>query len=193
MNIGIDIDDTIMETFDYLMPYVSEYFGVEMQYLKKNNISYSNLLEEWKTKEIDFCRKYYDKVVPNTPIKNDAKKYIKKIKELGHTIFIITARDNRLYTNAYKTTYDQLKTNNIYFDELICAFDKKQVCIEKNINIFIDDSISNCEKVKSLGIETILFNSKSNINLNVDLIRFDSWKKIYKFIKCKYRKEINLS
>ena len=49
MKIGIDIDDTMADTFDYLMPYIAEFFDVDIKYLKDNNISYSNLPKEiWK-------------------------------------------------------------------------------------------------------------------------------------------------
>ena len=30
MNIGIDIDDTITETSEFLMPYVAEYFSIDI-------------------------------------------------------------------------------------------------------------------------------------------------------------------
>ena len=183
MNIGIDIDDTIMDTFDYLMPYIAEYFNVDIDDLKNKNISYSNLPQEWKEREIEFCKKYYDTVVPDTPIKPDAVQYIKKIKALGHSLFVITARDNRLYTNAYKTTSKQLNANGVVYDKLICTFDKVQACKEEKIGLFIDDSIGNCEKVKNAGIPVLLFNSKSNIRISTDLERVDCWKEIYELIK----------
>lgn len=61
MNIGIDIDDTIMDTFDYLMPFVAEYFNADLEELQKRNISYSTLPEAWQARELDFCKKYYIK------------------------------------------------------------------------------------------------------------------------------------
>lgn len=183
MRIGIDIDDTIMDTYDYLQPYIAEYFNVDINELKSRNISYSNLPEEWKSEEIGFCKKYYDTVVPDTPIKIDAAQYIKKIKQLGHSVFVITARDDRLYTNAYKTTSEQLLANGIVYDKLICTFDKAQACIEEKIGLFIDDSITNCKKVQSMGIPVLLFNSKGNVHIKTDLNRVDSWKEIYRSIK----------
>ena len=48
MNIAIDIDDTLTESFDYFLPYVAEYFDVDEETLRKQNISYSNLPKEWK-------------------------------------------------------------------------------------------------------------------------------------------------
>ena len=55
MNIAIDIDDTLTESFDYFLPFVAEYFGADVDELKKKNISYSNLPPEWKKDEIGFC------------------------------------------------------------------------------------------------------------------------------------------
>ncbi len=186
MKIGIDIDDTMAETFDYLMPYIAEFFKVDIKYLKDNNISYCNLPEEMKERELEFAQKYYDKVIPNTPFKTEVAEYIDKIKELGHKIVIITARDKTLYTDEYKTTIEELKNNNIHYDKLICDFDKANACKNEKIDLFIDDSITNCNKVNKLGIETILFTSKSNINNKTNLDRVDSWKDIYEKVKERY-------
>ncbi len=183
MKIGIDIDDTMTDTFDYLMPYIAEFFNVDIKYLKDNNISYSNLPKKMKERELEFAKKYYDKVIPSTPFKPKVAEYIDKIKELGHEIIVITARDKTLYTDEYKTTIEELKNNNIHYDKLICDFDKAKVCKFEKIDLFIDDSIANCSKVNELGIETILFNSKINIGDRNSFYRVNEWKEIYEKIK----------
>lgn len=182
MIIGIDIDDTIMDTFDYLMPCIAEFYGADIKELKEKSISYSNLPKEWKEREIEFCRAYYDKVVPDTPIKPNAAEYIKRIKNLGHKIYIITARDNRLYTDARKTTTEQLKKNGIEYDKLICTFDKAQACLDEGIGLFIDDGVHNCESVQKVGVPVLLFNSKGNCNENTDIKRVYDWEEIYKIV-----------
>lgn len=183
MKIGIDIDDTMADTFDYLQPYIAEFFEVNINYLRDNNISYSNLPEEMKKREFEFAKKYYDKVMPNTPFKPKVAEYINKIKDLGHEIIVITARDKTLYTDEYKTTIKELENNNINYDKLICDFDKAKVCKNEKIDLFIDDSIANCSKVNELEIKTIVFNSKSNIKEKTNLYRVDNWKDIYVKIK----------
>lgn len=190
MKIGVDIDDTMADTFDYLMPHIAEFFNIDIKYLKDNNISYSNLPKEMKEQELEFAKKYYDKVIPNTPFKPNVAEYIDKIKALGHEIIVITARDKTLYTDEYKTTIEELKNNNIHYDKLICDFDKANVCKIEKIDLFIDDSITNCNKVNELGIETILFSSKGNLNDKTDLYRVDSWKNIYEKVKEKRRLDI---
>ena len=192
MKIGIDIDDTMTDTFDYLMTYIAEFFNIDIKYLKDKNISYSTFPKEMKERELEFARKYYDKVIPGTPFKPKVAEYIDKIRNLDHKIIVITARDKTLYTDEYKTTIEELKNNNIHYDKLICDFDKAKVCKNEKIDLFIDDSISNCNKVNELGIETILFNSKSNINTKTNLYRIDNWKDIYEKIKEKRRLDMIL-
>lgn len=183
MKIGIDIDDTMADTFDYLMPCISEFFKVDIKYLEDNNISYNNLTEKMKERESEFAKTYYDKVIPFTPFKPKASEYIDKIKDLGHEIIVITARDKTLYKDEYKATIQELENNNIHYDKLICDFDKAKVCKDEKIDLFIDDSIENCKKVSDIGIETILFNSKVNMKIKTDLKRISSWKDIYEKIK----------
>lgn len=62
MNIAIDIDDTLTESFDYFQPYVAEYFNVDIEQLRRKNISYNNLPDEWKWDELTFCRSYFDSI-----------------------------------------------------------------------------------------------------------------------------------
>lgn len=86
MRIGIDIDDTIMDTFDYMVPFVAEYFGLDPDEMRKNDISYSTLPDGLREREFEFGRKYYDKVVPDTPVKTGAAEYIKKLHD-AHFIY----------------------------------------------------------------------------------------------------------
>lgn len=72
MNIAVDIDDTLTNSFTYFQSYVAEFFGTSLQELTDKNISYSNLPASWQAEELAFCRKYYDRIVPKTPFKPDA-------------------------------------------------------------------------------------------------------------------------
>ena len=98
MNIAIDIDDTLTNFFDYFLPFVAEYFGAKEDELNRKNISYSNLPEKWKKDEIGFCKTYYDHITADTPFKPDAAWSIRKLREMGHKIIIITGRTKAFYT-----------------------------------------------------------------------------------------------
>lgn len=104
MNIAIDIDDTLTNSFNYFIPFVAEYFNVSIEFCKKNNISYCTLPDKWKEKELEFCKTYFDNVVENTPFKQGAASIVQKLHRMGHKIIIITGRNNSMYTNPYLTT-----------------------------------------------------------------------------------------
>ena len=134
-----------------------------------------------KEQEHEFAKANFDKVKPKTPVKPDAAEYIRKIKKLGHKITIITARNNLFYTDAYKTSSEYLKNKGIEYDELICTFDKAGICKEHNINIFIDDSINQCNKVKEANIKTLLFVSPINES-NEEHQKVYNWEDVYNYI-----------
>lgn len=125
LNIGIDIDDTITYTFDYLMPFLAEYFNLDLEYLKENNISYTSLPDDIKDREVEFGK--------------------------------------------------------IYYDDLFCTTDKVSICKEKNIDLFIDDSINNCTNISNIGIDVLLFDSKINKHCN-DFRRVNNWEDVYNYI-----------
>lgn len=178
MNIAIDIDDTLTESFDYFLPYVAEYFGADKEELRKQNISYSNLPKEWKKDEIGFCRAYYDRIVPDTPFKQDAAWGVKRLRELGHRIVIITARTDALYTDPYQTTEQELANGGICYDKLICTFDKAKACVEEEISVLIDDSLTHCDAASEKGISTLLFSSKANQYEETEHIRVSNWEEV---------------
>ena len=186
INIGIDIDDTITDTFDFLMKYVSEYFNIDINYLKENNISYSNLPIEYKKDEKEFGMKTFSKILNEVPIKKDASKVIKELKEKGFNIYIITARDETIFKTPYEDTMNQLKNLDVYYNKLICTFDKKEACIQNNIDLFIDDSISNLDTVSELGIDTLLFESKVNKDTITKHDKVSNWNELYNYIINKY-------
>lgn len=179
MNIGIDIDDTITETFDYLIPYVAEYYNLDIEYLKENDISYNTLPKEYNEKE--FGSVIYRKVITNVPAKKDVEKYIKKLKDDGNKIIIITARDNELYDDPYKFTENQLKKLGIEYDKLVCSFDKRTACINEKIDLFIEDTIDNLRKVQDVVKYPCLFKSKANYQEDVPFIKVNNWKEVYNY------------
>ena len=181
LTIGIDIDDTITNTFYYLMPAVAEFYNMDLNYLKENKISYTSLTPEMKEQELEFAKANFDKLIPNTPIKPDAAEYIRKIKKLGHRILIITARSSIFYKDPYKTSSEYLKNHGIAYDELFCSFDKVGICKEQNVDIFIDDSIRQCDSVKSAGITPLLFASPINEH-NQEHHKVYSWEDVYNYI-----------
>lgn len=180
MKIGIDIDDTITDTSLHFIKFVAEYFKLDKNYLKENNIFYINLPEELKDKRQEFEKFIYKKELYKIPIKNFAIQAINLLKERGHKIIIITARDNKNFDYPYEQTIKQLRFHGIKYDKIICGTNKGKICEEEKIDIMLDDSITNLTNIKKIVKYVFLFTSPYNKNLNVQFERVDSWKKFYK-------------
>jgi uncharacterized HAD superfamily protein len=175
MNIAIDIDDTLAESFDYFQPFVAEYFGVDTEEVRRRNISYGNLPPEWKSRGLDFFRTYYDRVVPDTPFKPDAAWGVAELKKMGHRIVIITGRSTAFYTDPYKTTTEELEKGGIVYDKLICTLEKGRACREERIDVLIDDLPANCDAAVKEGASAILFTSKANREEETIYPRVSDW------------------
>lgn len=181
LNIGIDIDDTITYTFDYLMPFLAEYFNLDLEYLKENNISYTSLPDDIKDREVEFGKIYYDDAILKVPVREDAIYFINKLKEEGHNIIFVTARTTRINKDPIGDSKKYLDGHNILYDDLFCTTDKVSICKEKNIDLFIDDSINNCTNISNIGIDVLLFDSKINKHCN-DFRRVNNWEDVYNYI-----------
>lgn len=192
MNIGIDIDDTIVNTSEMLVAYAQRY-DVEVLGRTgslKNDKAYffSNTMFEWTEDEYDiFMRKYIDYIFENATSKPLVKEVFDRLVEEGHKIIIITARDKEIYRckDAYKTSENLFIKNNIKYDKLLVAcHDKVPECKENEIDIFIDDRFDTCKKVSGSGITTFVMNAAHNNYLNTgNMRRVYSWEEIYYQIK----------
>ena len=108
-------------------------------------------------------------------------------------IYIITARSNKFYKNAYEFCNNYLNKNEIYFDKLIIGQNHKlNVCKDENILLMIDDSIDTCEKLEDNGINSLVFNSIVNSEKNTNCNRVNNWLEVYDYIKELEHKKVML-
>lgn len=193
MNIGIDIDDTISETFETLLPYSQKYTVEDLKRKSKiqmdNNSSnhfYIVYMNGWSEQEaVNFWDKYYGEILRNLNIKAFARDVIKKLKEEGHKIYLITARWDMPNDNIEEITKKWLSDKDVEYDELIInASDKLQIAKEKKIDIFIDDSFKNCKDIaNNTDAKVYIMNSSVNGKLEDEKIRrVFSWPEIYDLI-----------
>ena len=194
MNIGIDIDDTISESFETLFPYSQKYTIEDLKRKSKielrsdyPNHFYIVYMNGWNEKEaVDFWKKYYAEILRNLNMKKFASEVINKLKSEGHKIFLITARWDMEKDNTQEITKQWLKENNIEYDGLFLnASDKLQLVKDNNIDVFIDDSFNNCKKIaNNTDVKVYMMNSKINEALNDEKItRVFSWAEIYSLIE----------
>lgn len=189
MKIGIDIDNTIVETTKYVVEYADFYaktlnksgINGNLDLIKEPN--YLENIYNFSKKEVDYFLDTYDKdIYKCCTIKKYVSLIINKLKEENNIIYFITARRS-LDPNSEnaKITEETLRNNNIPFDKIIYnAISKLQYCKDNEIDLFIDDNYDVCKELKNNGITIYLMNS--NINKNVvdnDMIRVNSWEEIY--------------
>ena len=192
MIIGIDIDDTITDTYEVLVNYAQEY---SIDVLKKepilkeghcNNHFYTQHLLDWKNGEdINFLNEYYEKIITEVRPRTLAIKYLKKLHDEGKKIILITARWQPENLDVEVETKKWIEKYNIPCDKLIINAENKVIAAkQENIDVFIDDSFKNCQMVSEIGIKTYLMDSRTNKELvDSKIERIYSWPHLYMRLK----------
>ena len=194
MNIGIDIDGVLTDIDKFILEYGSK-FCIEENITLKINIGKYNEIEtfNWTEEQFEkFWNKYLVYYVKEYKPRIFAQEIIKKLKQEGNNIYIITARDEtgmpkEHYGKMQEYTKKWLIKNNIKFDKLIFATDDKKIeqCLKNNIDIMIEDSPENIKNISS-KLTVIKFNCKYNENIeNKNIITAYSWYNIYDIIRKK--------
>ncbi len=186
--IGIDIDNVISNFNEVLL----EEFKKHDKELRNSGVVNKDVyitrgMFDWTKEEFDdFYYNNIERIAKSLSVIENAPEYIRKLKEEGNEIFIITGRDNGEYTDPYKMTYDWLNKYNIEYNELILtnaynSLEKAKICLENDIDIMIDDSTTILLEVHNSGITTLLMDTLYNKNEN-NLKRVYNWKEIYEYI-----------
>lgn len=191
MIIGVDIDDTLTDIRDevgaealkYAQSLNKEVDEKKIVWDKNNNgssfkerynLNYDELLY--------FFKNIQENVTKNAKPRDDVVEVIKKLRKDGHKIYIITARDNEFHNDPYELSKTWLDKNNIEYDKLIVnARDKAKICKEQNVDVFIDDKLSNCMEISNENIITIRITNYTE--QHQDIVNKKNWKEIYEFIK----------
>ena len=197
MNIGIDIDNVLSNFNEVLL---NDYTKHDKELRNNgivNNDVYIRKMFDWSEDEEAL---YYKENIERLaslfePIK-DCSKYIKKLRENGHCIYIISGRDNGEYSDPYNMTIKWLKKYDIEYDKLILTNaynhqEKSDICIKNNVDIMIDDSINVCLKCSESGIKSLLFNTEYNKN-EISFTRVNNWEEIFNYINNYKKEKINV-
>lgn len=191
MNFGIDIDDTISNTYETMLPYLEKYMNNVLNKEFNNlpsKIDYYNLEKKYgitNEEEDDFWENNFVEIIENVIPKKSSLDVLKKIKEKGHKLILITARFEVPGANIVGITKNWLKENGIEYDKLIVnSQNKLEIAQNENIDIFLDDSIRNCEMVSSGNIKTFMIKTQNNeFYENEKIIKVNSWDEFYEKIK----------
>ncbi len=181
MNIAVDIDDTITNTYEYMLPLIAINYNLDLKKLWSNKPSYKELSKTLPNYD-DFIKNNYHVLANIVSVKEDAIEVLKKLRSEGHKIFIITARNTEEYGNPYKITYDFLISKGVPFDKLITNVANKGLqCANEGIDVFLDDNTKNCKSAMKYNIRTYQFNSNFT-SLEDKIPRVKSWQEFYNII-----------
>ncbi len=194
MNIGIDIDDTIVDTITPILKFAnifSQKLGICATNEKEVGIASSaHYLEDtygWdKETTTKFFNEYYKQILEECKIRKNAISVLQKLKSEGHTISFITARFQiEPHCDTEKITKQTLSKYKIPYDNLVMNVQKKaEDCKKLDIDVFIDDSYDQCKLLEKNGIKAYLITTKMNRKLKVDDIeRVSSWNDLYNKLK----------
>lgn len=182
MKIGIDIDDTITDSYNKILDELQKVFGINKFDCIKQGMTYYDIKKQIPNYN-EFCFDNFEEILKDVPLKPGVKEILDKLINKGHEIYFITARRLGEYKNPYKFTKKFLADNCINYTKLhIGVINKGKFCKENNIELFIDDTVEKCKSAKEHGIKTYLFDNTFNKETN-EYERVYSWYDIYERLK----------
>ena len=196
MRIGLDIDNVIT---DFDKKILEEFYKEDKN--KRNsgiinpNGNWIKNMFDWSIDEIeDFFVKNMQRFASELEPREDAKYYMDRLLDEGHSLYLISHRSYPHYTKPYEVTVDWLKNNNINYTKLILSnsTNKSKECKESNIDIMFDDVRVNCRQLKESGINCYLMGTKYNKKNLEGLKVVNNWKELYEVINKMEKKKVIL-
>lgn len=178
MTLGIDIDDTLTNTRDIQVIYWKEYVNTYPKEGYTEEIP--NTINDFGDEYVQIFWDLYREKLSFTPtFKDNASNILYKLKEQGFKTCVITSRPDEKYENLKERLNNWFKDNNIPIDILYTNVRNKGLfCKENNIDILIDDSMSQINSAKENNVKAILFNNIPNYNG----LQTDNWIDLYNII-----------
>lgn len=192
MRIGIDIDGVLTDIEKFIYDY-----GIK--YCIENNLEYNVREEEYDEEKMlkissqnaeKFWNTYLKYYATKYPTREFASEVIKKLKQEGHEIYIVTARNEyglaeEDYGRMKEFVSKWLEDNNIEYDRIIYTEGSKlPYCIGNYIELMIEDAPKNVKEI-STQIPVLCFDNNYNKNIcGENIKRVYSWYDIYNKI-CK--------
>lgn len=192
LNIGIDVDGVLIKLDDYQLKYGKEFF--EKSAIDETKYHIQDIFDCSSRQSGFFWIRNFKRYCMNSPATKDAAQVIKRLRNDGHKIYIITSRagTKRKYPTGFifrKTLLKWLKKRRIEFDKIFfCSskkshIDKFRVCKKIKIDIMIDDKKENIEKISKIA-KVICLDAKYNKDCEgKDIYRAYNFKDIYTIIQ----------
>jgi len=186
MKIGIDIDDTVMNTFDVIEEaarYFDKYFLENKGYQDITKYDFHERFY-WTSEEKKAFFNYFrkNKLYLKAKPKGDALYYLEKLYNEGYEIYFLTRRKKDEKLDILSITKNDLISKGFKFTDCYIGLSKKgEACKNLGIDVFIDDAVIQIEDVNNYGIKTILVDNWYNKEYKG--LRAKNFQEIYNIIR----------
>ena len=176
MRIGIDIDGVLTDIEQWQLDCGGKFFSkLNKSVVNKDGYEITEIFNVSDELDSQFWNEYLYEYVTKEPSRKYASEVIKKLKDSGNEIYIVTARyltdrNTEDGQRMRKIVSDWLEQENIVYDKIVFApEDKLQICLENNIDVMIEDKVANIEKI-STRLPVICFHAGYNKHCKNDNI-----------------------
>lgn len=189
MRIGIDIDGVLTDIEQWQLDVGGKFFSkFNKGVANKDGYEITEIFNVSDELDNQFWNEYLYEYVTKEPSRKFASEVIKKLKEDGNEIYIVTARyltdrNTEDGEKMRKIVVNWLAEQKIDYDEIIFSpEDKKENCKKYNIDIMIEDKVDNINKISSI-IPVICFHAGYNKECKgKNIYRVYNWYDIYNLI-----------
>lgn len=189
MRIGIDLDGVVFDSELEYRVYTELYDLLELKQNSKIEEREPRFQQRfnWTDEQTkDFFEQYNIKVVKNANFMPGAIEVLKRLKQDGHSLILITAR-GVVHKEVIDITKERLKEVglDIFDKEYWKEEEKAKICLKENIDVMIEDYYKNCKKISDEKIKTIYLRDAGLMQLeeNEYVKVLYNWGEIYRYIK----------
>jgi len=194
MNIGIDIDGVLTDIHRFNRRHAPPFFKRKFnrEVVDENPYDIRDIFgcpdNEW----ISYWKKYLFKYATVEPARDGAKAFTRTLRKEGHVVFIIskrvlTSRQDFLGKLMRSIVRNWLWRNGIRYREVVfCDHDipdsKKTVCLERHVDIMIEDDPENIHSMAPVT-KVICYDTSYNRDCEGEnIIRAKDWDEAYTII-----------
>ena len=187
MKIGLDLDGVVLDT-ETQFRNEAELYDI----LKLNRNSTKDQSAQWAQdrykwaddEKNEFIEKYLIEGTKKSHIMPGAKEVIELLKKDGHELVVITARGHDIPVMK-KLAQEMLEKENITFDKYYWETPEKvETAKKENIDLMVEDSLSNCMKLSKENIKSIYLRDSNMKPANDKNIKeCYIWGEVYRYIR----------
>ena len=187
MKIGLDLDGVVLDT-EKQFRNDAELYDI----LKLNRNSTKDQSAQWAQdrykwaddEKNEFIEKYLIEGTKKSHIMPGAKEVIELLKKDGHELVVITARGHDIPVMK-KLAQEMLEKENITFDKYYWETPEKvETAKKENIDLMVEDSLSNCMKLSKENIKSIYLRDSNMKPANDKNIKeCYIWGEVYRYIR----------